>query len=60
MAPKLPPPANTKAVFAGLLWLDTDKASLAPGIAAPAKSRAAFDSVIAAENQAAPSIVGVG
>src|ERR1700728_2088046 len=24
MAPKLPPPANTKAVFAGLAWLGTD------------------------------------
>src|SRR6266404_4659854 len=30
MAPKLPPPANTKAVFAGLAWFNTDKETLAP------------------------------
>src|SRR6202043_3865037 len=30
MAPKLPPPAKTKAVFAGPAWLDRDKAPGAP------------------------------
>src|ERR1700722_4516808 len=32
MAPKLPPPANTKAVFAGLAWLGTDKPRSLPDI----------------------------
>src|SRR6202035_2086852 len=31
MAPKLPPPANTKAVLAGPAWLGRDKVSFAPG-----------------------------
>jgi hypothetical protein len=44
MAPKLPPPANTKAVFAGLGWSDTDKASVAPGIAALARTHATVGS----------------
>src|SRR5271165_5552359 len=30
MAPKLPPPANTNAVFADPVWSDTDKAGVAP------------------------------
>src|SRR6202035_1749005 len=30
MAPKLPPPAKTKAAFAGPAWLDRDKAPGAP------------------------------
>src|ERR1700731_1223984 len=31
MAPKLPPPANTKAVLAGPAWLGRAKDSFAPG-----------------------------
>src|ERR1700736_168076 len=38
MAPKLPPPAKTKAVFVGPAWLDTDKASVVPAIDALTKS----------------------
>jgi hypothetical protein len=45
MAPKLPPPAKTKAVFTGAAWLDTDKAPGAPGSDASMKSRAAFGGV---------------
>ena len=40
MAPKLPPPANTKAVFAA--WFDTDKVLFAPAIGALAHSHATF------------------
>jgi hypothetical protein len=42
MAPKLPPPANTKAVFAGTAWFDTDKVLFAPGIVALANRHATF------------------
>src|SRR6185437_8884865 len=42
MAPKLPPPANTKAVFAGLTWLGTDKPRSLPGIDARTISHATF------------------
>jgi hypothetical protein len=42
MAPKLPPPANTKAVFAGTAWFDTDKVLFAPAIGALANSHATF------------------
>jgi hypothetical protein len=45
MAPKLPPPASTKAVLAGAAWLDTDKASGAPAIDALVKSYATFGRV---------------
>jgi hypothetical protein len=45
MAPKLPPPAKTKAVFGCTTWLDTDKASFAPGTDVSTKSRAAFDGI---------------
>src|SRR5436190_8497289 len=41
MAPKLPPPANTKAVFAGA-WFDIDKVLFAPAVDALTKSHAAF------------------
>src|SRR6266567_5443992 len=43
MAPKLPPPANTKAV--GPAWLVSDKASVAPAIDALAKDHAPFGRV---------------
>jgi hypothetical protein len=42
MAPKLPPPANTKAVFAGTPWFDTDKVLFAPAIVALANRHATF------------------
>jgi hypothetical protein len=42
MAPKLPPPANTKAVFAGTAWFDTDKVLFAPAIVALANRHATF------------------
>src|ERR1700729_406624 len=42
MAPKLPPPANTKAVFAGFAWLDTDKPRSLPGVDARTISHATF------------------
>src|SRR6266436_9634368 len=42
MAPKLPPPANTKAVFAGTAWFDTDKVLFAPAIGTLANSHATF------------------
>src|SRR5437867_10985132 len=42
MAPKLPPPANTKAVFAGPAWSDTDKVLFAPAVDALTKSHATF------------------
>ena len=45
MAPKLPPPANTKAVFAGPAWLDTDKVLFAPAVDALTKSYATFGCV---------------
>src|SRR5712671_6250399 len=49
MAPKLPPPANTKAVFAGA-WFDMDKVLFAPAVDALTKSHATFGWFIAAEN----------
>src|SRR5947208_493678 len=45
MAPKLPPPANTKAVFAGPAWSDTDKVLFAPAVDALTKSYATFGCV---------------
>src|ERR1700722_3943917 len=49
MAPKLPPPANTKAVLAALVAgateSDTDKAPAAPSLGALAESHAAFGEV---------------
>src|SRR5260370_17818533 len=42
MAQKLPPPANTKAVFAGTAWFDTDKVLFAPAIVALANRHATF------------------
>src|ERR1700692_4970340 len=57
MAPKLPPPAKTKAVFAGPAWLDRDKAAGAPGL--EAKGHATFGGVIAAENVVASSTLVV-
>src|SRR6266480_2359058 len=45
MAPKLPPPANTKAVFAAPARLVTDKASVDPAFNALARSRATFGGV---------------
>src|SRR6266567_7766698 len=42
MAPKLPPPANTKAVFAGPAWSDTDKVLFAPAVDALTKNHATF------------------
>src|SRR6266851_10357926 len=58
MAPKLPPPANTKAVFAGPAWLDTDKPRALPARLRTATRRS--DAIIAAENGAAPSTLVVG
>jgi hypothetical protein len=45
MAPKLPPPANTKAVFVGPAWFATDKASVAPALDALAKDHATFGEI---------------
>src|SRR6476646_2647689 len=42
MAPKLPPPANTKAVLAGAAWSDIDKVLLAPAVDALTKNHARF------------------
>src|SRR5260221_2276726 len=42
MAQKLPPPANTKTVFAGTAWFDTDKVLFAPAIVALANRHATF------------------
>src|SRR5882672_7717279 len=45
MAPKLPPPANTKAVFVGPAWFATDKASVAPALDALVKDHATFGGI---------------
>src|SRR6267142_878213 len=45
MAPKLPPPANTKAVFVGPAWFATDKASVAPALDALAKDHATLGGI---------------
>jgi hypothetical protein len=45
MAPKLPPPANTKAVFVGPAWFATDKALVAPALDALAKDHATFGAI---------------
>src|ERR1700730_10928823 len=45
MAPKLPPPANTKAVLVGPAWFATDKASVAPVLDAWAKDHATLGGI---------------
>src|ERR1700722_2061521 len=49
MAPKLPPPARTKAVVLGPAWLDGDKASVAPVIGALVKKPAPFGHIYSSE-----------
>src|ERR1700722_8851472 len=49
MAPKLPPPARTKAVVLGPAWLDKDKASVAPVIGALVKKPAPFGHIYSSE-----------
>ena len=49
MAPKLPPPANTKAVFAGLAWLGTDKPRSLPGIDARTIGHATFGRIYSSQ-----------
>src|SRR5438876_5293527 len=60
MAPKLPPPANTKAVFAGLAWSDTDKVLLAPAVDALTKSHATFGWVYSSGKRGCAINIGCG
>jgi hypothetical protein len=59
MAPKLPPPANTKAVLAEPAWLDADK-PLTPPISPRHESRTALAELIAGSNRVASSRLVVG
>src|SRR5437773_2098656 len=60
MAPKLPPPANTKAVFAGPAWSDTDKVLLAPAVDALTKSHATFGWVYSSGERGCAINIGCG
>src|SRR5258707_8071318 len=59
MAPKLPPPAITKAVLEGPAWSDTDKVLLRSRCRRVEVTRRS-GGVIAADRQAAPSTLVVG
>src|ERR1700709_2465613 len=60
MAPKLPPPANTKAVFFGPAWSDTDKAPVAPlGRRVGERATRCSAGLIAAGQRDAPSTLFV-
>src|SRR5260370_39810014 len=60
MAPKLPPPANTKAVFAGAAWFDMDKVLFAPAIGALANSHATFGCVYSSGKWGCTINIGCG
>src|ERR1700722_14814368 len=60
MAPKLPPPANTRAVLAGPAWSDRDKVSFAPGTGALAKDHAAFAGVYSSGRPGCAINIGCG
>src|SRR5580704_13016110 len=58
MAPKLPPPASTRAVLAGPAWSERDKVAFAPALAPLAMGHAAFGEVYS--SRCAGSTINIG